>query len=123
MQQNWQAGDFSTLNEGKYEWKAFGVSFDLADIQSMLAPYQPNSGSPTTVTDTAPSDAARRLRPPADDEIRDKMLELHRQGIARDQAAKLIATLPGFEGVGNEHARRVVQGYLPRGRPKKQAGK
>src|SRR3546814_3976758 len=72
----------------------------------MLAPYQSNS-APITVADTPPHDAARRLRLPADQEILDKMLELHGQGITRDQAAKLIRTLPGFEGVGNEHARRV----------------
>src|SRR3546814_8516985 len=65
----------------------------------MLAPYQSNS-APITVADTPPHDAARRLRLPADQEILDKMLELHGQGITRDQAAKLIRTLPGFEGVG-----------------------
>src|SRR3546814_12244023 len=82
-----------------------------------------SNSAPITVADTPPHDAARRLRLPADQEILDKMLELHGQGITRDQAAKLIRTLPGFEGVGNEHASRVAQGYLPSGRPKKKEGK
>src|SRR3546814_1056958 len=43
LRQNWQSGDFSTLNRGKYEWKAIGVSFALlrseehkSDLQSLM---------------------------------------------------------------------------------------
>lgn len=55
---------------------------------------------------------------PSDDVIFAKMHELWAIGLSRDEAAKRIRTLPGFEQVGNEHARRLVNGTLPRGRPK-----
>ncbi len=55
---------------------------------------------------------------PPDDVILAKMHELKAAGLSRDEAAKRIRTLPGFESVGNEHARRLVSGTLPKGRPK-----
>ena len=55
---------------------------------------------------------------PSDERIRVKMHELIKAGNRRDKAAKLIRTFPGFEKVGNDHARRVVAGTLRRGRPK-----
>ena len=62
---------------------------------------------------------------PSDEAIVAKMHELIAGGMRRDEAAKHIRTLPGFRAVQNEHARRVVRGTLPRGRPKssKAAGK
>ncbi len=56
---------------------------------------------------------------PPDDVILAKMHELKATGLSRDEAAKRIRTLPGFEQVGNEHARRLVSGTLPKGRPKR----
>ncbi|MBB3474263.1 hypothetical protein [Sphingomonas sp. BK345] len=55
---------------------------------------------------------------PSDDVIIAKMHELKATGFSRDEAAKRIRTLPGFEKVGNEHARRLVSGTLSKGRPK-----
>ena len=53
---------------------------------------------------------------PSEDEIRKKMHELITSGMDRDLAAKSIRTIPGFELVGNEEARRSVAGYVKRGR-------
>ena len=60
---------------------------------------------------------------PSDEAIKTKMLELKASGIPRDEAAKHIRTIPGFEGVGNEHARRAVAGAYGRGRPRKRTNK
>lgn len=56
---------------------------------------------------------------PSENEIAAKMFELISSGMSRDEAAKAIRKISGFELVGNEHARRSVSGKLPRGRPKK----
>ncbi len=56
---------------------------------------------------------------PTDDAIQAKMQELMTGGLSRDEAAKRIRQEPGFEAVGNEHARRTVVNKVPRGRPRK----
>jgi hypothetical protein len=56
---------------------------------------------------------------PSDDVILAKMHELIGEGRRRDEAAKHIRTVPGFDQVQNEHARRVVRGTLKRGRPRR----
>jgi len=38
LEQNWDAGDFSTWIDRTYEWKAFGVEFDFIGLQQMLSP-------------------------------------------------------------------------------------
>lgn len=53
---------------------------------------------------------------PTDEEIRTQMLSLIRTGSSRDQAAKDIRQISGFEGVQNVHARRVIKGHVKRGR-------
>ncbi len=60
---------------------------------------------------------------PTDDCILKMMKELKAQGFNRDAAAKHIRKVPGFEAVGNEHARRVAAGQLTRGRPRKRDNK
>ncbi len=56
---------------------------------------------------------------PSDDAIKAKMLELKASGFGRDDAAKHIKTISGFEAVGNEHARRAAAGAFILGRPRK----
>jgi len=38
LEQNWDAGDFSTWIDRTYEWKAFGVEFDFNGLKEMLSP-------------------------------------------------------------------------------------
>jgi hypothetical protein len=38
LEQNWEAGDFSTWINQTYEWKAFGVEFDFLGLKQMLSP-------------------------------------------------------------------------------------
>jgi len=38
LQQNWDAGDFSTWINQNHEWKAFGVEFDFVGLKQMLSP-------------------------------------------------------------------------------------
>lgn len=56
---------------------------------------------------------------PTDDAIKAKVVELVAGGMKRDEAAKAIRREPGFERVGNEHARRAAAGSLPIGRRKR----
>jgi hypothetical protein len=56
---------------------------------------------------------------PSDQQILDQALLLKMAGLDRDEIAKKIRTIPGFEDVTNELARRAMRGELPRGRPKK----
>lgn len=60
---------------------------------------------------------------PPDEEIRAKLLELHRSGLNRDQVVKAIRDQEGFETVTNEHARKLIAHMIPRGRPKKRPDK
>lgn len=69
--------------------------------------------------DGVPCSGIGKAEIPLDADILKKMLELKDIGHSRNNAAKLISTFPGFEAVGNEHARRVVCGHLLRGRPPK----
>lgn len=46
LEQNWEAGDFSTWIDDNYEWQAFGVQFERRDIEAMLAPPTPCPESP-----------------------------------------------------------------------------
>ena len=39
--QNWEAGDFTTWIDNKFQWRAFGVKFDRRGIEAMLAPPAP----------------------------------------------------------------------------------
>lgn len=41
LEQDWEAGDFSTWIDEKFEWQAFGVEFDRGGIDAMLAPPMP----------------------------------------------------------------------------------
>ncbi len=61
---------------------------------------------------------------PEDDEIlKTALAMMDEEGLTRDEVAKRIRSRRGFEGVGNEHARRVMTGVRKRGRPtKKPAG-
>lgn len=117
LEQNWQAGDFSTWIE-QHKWQAFGVSFDRAGIDAMLAPPSP-AGTSRGFADETASVESSAAKLPTDEAIKAKMLELKELGVKRDVAAILIRQISGFEAVGNETARRVVNGELPRGRPKK----
>lgn len=41
LDQDWDAGDFTTWIDGKFKWQAFGVKFDRSGIEAMLAPPMP----------------------------------------------------------------------------------
>lgn len=56
---------------------------------------------------------------PSDEEILECLLHLHAGGLNRDHLCKAIRHKPGFEGVTNEHARRLFAGKVRRGRRKK----
>ena len=56
---------------------------------------------------------------PPDVKIRAQLKRMKSAGLSRDQAAKQISKVPGFENVGNEEARNIISGHLPRGRPRK----
>lgn len=123
LSQDWVAGDFSTWIRERFQWCAFGVEFCRQDIETMLPPpseAKESVGSEAEKIDDG--EATTGPRPtPADAVIAEKMLELIALGMNRDDAAKFIRNVVGFEQVGNEHARRVVAGKLPLGRPKKGA--
>ena len=38
LEQNWDAGDFSTWIDQAFEWKAFGIEFDFVGLRQMLSP-------------------------------------------------------------------------------------
>ena len=119
LDQDWNTGDFSTYIDRRLRWQAFGVEFDRIDIAAMLAPESDANDDHTSdaKADTAVDD--RRL--PSEADIAAKMKELIALKMTRDIAAQVIRQIAGFEGVGNEHARRTVSGQLPRGRPVKNA--
>jgi hypothetical protein len=93
-----------------YTLKYLGIQVHAADLEVHLRPPLPIAPAPSPVL-------------PSDDDIAAKMIDLKRDGLNRDEAAKRIRTIPGYEAVGNEDARRAVAGRLERGRPKKAAGK
>jgi hypothetical protein len=115
LEQNWSAGDFATWIDNKHHWQAFGVKFERGGIDSMLAP-EVETEAPAVHSDATILQDAQPTELPSDEAIKAKMLELSEMGINRDTAAKLIRQIAGFSGVGNEHARRLVAGDLPRGR-------
>lgn len=89
------------------------IRVSRADVESLFPGSLPVRGLPHSSRDKLPSDEA----------IYEKMHELIGGGMRRDEAAKHIRSLLGFAEVQNEHARRVVRGTLPLGRPKKAAQK
>lgn len=115
---NWTTGDFSTWIDKTYLWQAFSVDFDRIEVEAMVAPEATSTG-PIDVQGGAESHSDEPL--PSDAAIKAKMLELTAKGMNRDAAAMFIRQVVGFEGVGNELARRVVAGELRRGRPPKSA--
>jgi hypothetical protein len=116
---NWATGDFSTYIDRNYLWEAIGVEFDRAEIEAMLAPISTEQNVDGAGGDGEVAAAKSSSAMPSDAEIKVKMEELLGLGMGRDAAAIVIRQVAGFEAVGNEHARRVVNGTLPRGRPKK----
>jgi hypothetical protein len=114
LKQNWVTGDFSTWIDSKYHWEAFGVEFEKQAIETAF----PESAITEVIHEHRPAHTSNEL--PSDDAIKTKMIDLTENfGMSRDNAAKLIRQINGFEKVGNEHARRVVANQLPLGRPKK----
>lgn len=91
---------------------AFDVAVNRADLVDCFQMSALEDLQPSKDLRTAPT-------LPSDDAIREKMQELKNTGLSRDDAAKHIRSIPGFESVGNELARRAVAGTLTRGRPKK----
>ncbi|WP_421850892.1 hypothetical protein [Novosphingobium sp.] len=122
LEQDWTTGDFATevcdnfSGPGQYRWQAFGVRFERRGIEMMLTPAK-SSESVSVVASY--KEIAAQAPLPTDEEIIAKMKELAEMGIERDKAAKIIRQIRGFEGVGNEHARRAASGHLTQGRPKK----
>ena len=120
LNQNWRLGDFTTsIKRDTVHLQAFGVEFDGGAIDALApklatGPAQSNQDVEYPTID-APS--PKPLSIPPDDEIKAKMLELIDMPMRRDSAAKVIRQIAGFEGVGNAHARRVVEGLLELGRP------
>ena len=125
LKATWATGDFFT-NSNLVRMSAFGVEFERAALNEMLGERADDrSEAAVELTDDQKfafvDGTDRRSEVPPDDVIKAKMLELCAMGIRRDIAAKLIRQLAGFGGVGNVHARRAVNGELPRGRPEKRA--
>lgn len=122
LEQDWTTGDFATevcdefSGPGQYRWQAFGVMFERSGIEVMLAPAHPTETASDIIFAADPAAPARM---PTEEEIRAKMIELTKEGVHRDVAAKIIRQIRGFEKVGNEHARRAALGHLPLGRPRK----
>lgn len=120
LDQNWVTGDFDTWIDDTFHWQAFGTEFDRAGIEAMRPAENLSIQTARAASDPAASKSDVPLPSvPPDDVICAKMVELHNLGVDRDSAAKLIRQIAGFEGVGNEHARRTALGNLPQGRPKK----
>lgn len=108
------AGVYRPYNDHASWLYGYPLFVKRADWASFL------SGLPRVETAPEPIDPTPM---PADEEIVAKMQDLKERGMRRDEAAKHIRTIPGFEAVGNEHARRVSRGMLGRGRPVKGAAK
>lgn len=108
---DWRSGNFclsGSRGRGRVQIisNAFGVRLRAVEAEAFLVKRGVSRPLVCGVTER-----------PTDDKIRAKMLELGEGGMNRDQAAKAIRTVPGFEMVGNEEARRAVAGQLKRGRP------
>ena len=71
---------------------------------------------------TRPLDECSRSKSPKDDVIEAQLFQMINEGVTRDAAAKRIKEVPGFELVGNEHARRILLGKLKLGRRPKNRG-
>lgn len=119
VKSDWSAGDFTAWMDSGDRWEAYGVEFDALGIYAMLGLESTTGEIEEQANEALPAKSALSL--PPDDVIAAKMLELYNMGVCRDDAAKLIRQLVGFELVGNEHARRVANGALPVGRRKKGA--
>ena len=123
LTQNWVSGDFSTWIDRMYHWQAFGTEFARCDVEAMVPKRGPSTAEP--VEREQPLDGMQESEDvaalPTDEAIEAKMQELIALGMQRDVAAKVIRQIKGFGAVGNEHARRVVNGKLVRGRPRKGA--
>ena len=117
LTQNWVSGDFSTWIDRSLHWQAFGTEFARFDVLAMLPKQTGEEIHPTDI-EAAPLVSAMM---PSEAAIEAKMVELIGFGMRRDVAAIVIRQISGFEMVGNDHARRTVNGKLPRGRPKKGA--
>lgn len=117
---DWSAGDFIAWMDSGAHWEAFGVEFEAAGISAMLGISR---SSPSLSPPSHRMEADEHASPPmpSDDEIAAKMLELYELGVCCDNAAILIRQLVGFQSVGNDHARRVATGTLPKGRRRKGA--
>lgn len=116
LRPNWESGDFSTLNEGQFEWKAFGVSFELQGVHAMLRPT-PSASVPNEAATPDETTACSTRPRPSDPEIVNKMKEMKARGWPRDKITKLICKERGFEEVTNKDA-RLLYGYVAtRGRP------
>lgn len=60
--QNWEAGDFTTWIDNKFQWRAFGVKFDRLGIEAMLAPPAPQPQSEPTEKFTESGQDSERSR-------------------------------------------------------------
>lgn len=43
LEQDWEAGEFTTWIDSKFKWRAFGVKFDRSGIEAMLVPPVPQT--------------------------------------------------------------------------------
>lgn len=90
MEQNWNAGDFSTWIDKTYHWQAFGVKFELAGIEAMLAPP----------AQSAPEDTPEPSRPEVKRPMPTKRVGrplTHDHPYAAAKAALELANLPEDE--------------------------
>ena len=106
--ENVKSGIFKSLERPEPEAQGACLWVKASNWDRFVHSFMPAEAVTSSVNDTLPSDEA----------IVGKMHELIAGGMRRDDAAKHIRELPGFGAVQNEHARRVVRGTLPRGRPK-----
>lgn len=106
--ENIRCGIFKSFERPEPDAQGACLWVKASDWNRLLHSFMPVEAVTSSVNDILPSDEA----------IVGKMHELIAGGMRRDEAAKHIRELPGFGAVQNEHARRVVRGTLPRGRPR-----
>jgi len=119
LRENWQSGDFSNWIDGQFEWKAFGVLFDRADIQHMLGSPSTDAASSTTAVEEQAGPATGQ--PVLSDEQLVELIHQRRSwGQQRNQICKELGKLAGPNG--NQQVRDLYKDQnFARGRRPKNA--
>ena len=111
--------DIGVYDQGYFEEYFSGYELEIRPVTQVPVGSISLDEPSTDFIRTCPS-CREVSKLPHDEVIKAKMMELVGYGMRRDEAAKFIRQLVGFEQVGNEHARRVVAGELLKGRKPRQ---